>query len=412
MKKILLLLSIFTSLLASGQSRYGREVNTSIDAAIENKDQMTCLWIENQNLGKLPEGLAQCEHLDWIHATGCQLIEIPKSFGSLSKLDRVDFSNNKIEDISPLLSCDEMWFLNLQGNNISTIPNEISNLKKIDELDLSNNKIREIPEAIGELNQLTELLLDDNEISQLPNSIFLMESLVKLSLKGNKLTSIVDSFHRMERIDKLDFSNNQITEIPQTVWEAASDINFSHNQISEIRVDSNEEYPISRLDLSYNILSEIPQNLIDRFANYYCINALIISHNQLQSLPNLSHVSVEILDVSNNKFTTLPVGRIEHNPLEEFNASNNSISRIPKEYYNSRLNKLDLSNNKIISIDESICDAISLKYLDLSNNRLHNLPMSVGELTELYYLNISGNQIPQSVIFKLKKLLPNCEIIY
>lgn len=67
---------------------------------------------------------------------------------------------------------------------------------------------------------------------------------------------------------------------------------------------------------------------------------------------------------------------------------------------------LNLNEQNLRTLPESITDLTDLVYLYLENNHLTSLPDRIGNLTNLRYLNIGGNQIdrfPESII-NLSKL--------
>lgn len=77
---------------------------------------------------------------------------------------------------------------------------------------------------------------------------------------------------------------------------------------------------------------------------------------------------------------------------------------------NKKLEKLILSDNNIMDISP-LKKLLNLTYLDLENNSITHIS-DLECLTNLTYLNIKKNYIDPLDIEKLKKALPNCEILF
>ncbi|OUM62718.1 carbohydrate-binding module family 18 protein [Piromyces sp. E2] len=92
------------------------------------------------------------------------LKEIPDSFYSLEKLQKLDISSQKI----------------------TTISDKIVNIKNLKTLNLPNNKISNIPEVLSKLENLEYINLASNEIyDELPESLYNLTKLETLYLNGN-----------------------------------------------------------------------------------------------------------------------------------------------------------------------------------------------------------------------------------
>jgi tRNA A-37 threonylcarbamoyl transferase component Bud32 len=82
------------------------------------------------------------------------------------------------------------------------------------------------------------------------------------------------------------------------------------------------------------------------------------------------------------------------------------------------LEVLDLSNNKITTVDAKISNLTNLKFLNLSNNQIMALPQAILKLDQLQVLNISSNPLniqfepllkkENQSDFKLKSILKAC----
>jgi Leucine-rich repeat (LRR) protein len=76
------------------------------------------------------------------------------------------------------------------------------------------------------------------------------------------------------------------------------------------------------------------------------------------------------------------------------------------------LRHLDLSNNKFESLPDEIGSLSNLVVLNLSNNNISSLPYGLMELKSLKSLNLDGNPIPNWEIVELADALPECRIVF
>ncbi|XVF47584.1 hypothetical protein PTKIN_Ptkin03bG0121200 [Pterospermum kingtungense] len=92
-------------------------------------------------------------------------------------------------------------------------------------------------------------------------------------------------------------------------------------------------------------------------------------------------------------------------PLEIVDLSGMSIDSLPNPSLNlATISKLDLSNNNLQSIPESLtARLLNVVALDVHSNQLKLLPNSIGCLSKLKFLNVSGN-----LIQTLPKTIENC----
>jgi Leucine rich repeat len=78
----------------------------------------------------------------------------------------------------------------------------------------------------------------------------------------------------------------------------------------------------------------------------------------------------------------------------KLNLSDKGIGIIPQDLYGlTNLEVLDLSSNKITSLDAKIANLINLRFLDLSNNQIMSLPSAIMKLDSLQVLNLSNNPL-------------------
>ncbi|MBS4171095.1 leucine-rich repeat domain-containing protein, partial [Neochlamydia sp. AcF95] len=109
------------------------------------------------------------------------------------------------------------------------------------------------------------------------------------------------------------------------------------------------------------------------------------------------------LDLSINRLTAIPreIGQLPQ--LRILRVNNNQLTVIPPEIGQlSHLQVLGLSNNQLTVIPSEIGQLSQLKALGLSNNQLTAIPVEIGQLLRLKELNLSNN--PLTVIPHLPKV--------
>lgn len=163
---------------------------------------------------------------------------------------------------------------------------------------------------------------------------------IALNLRGKNLISLEglenllpkDSWHLITQID---ISNNLFTEIPKEILEIIS-----------------STLSLTTLNASFNKLETLPDNFLSSKTG---LSILMLEHNNLKKLPinflNNCQKLVTIL-LSNNQLTELPQTFLSHHPLLRIvELRNNNLQTLPWGFGVSSddLVSLDLYNNPILS---------------------------------------------------------------
>jgi Leucine-rich repeat (LRR) protein len=100
------------------------------------------------------------------------------------------------------------------------------------------------------------------------------------------------------------------------------------------------------------------------------------------------------LDLSNNQLSALPesLGQLTH--LQSLDLSRNQLTVLPESIGQlTKLQTLVLSRNQLTALPESLGQLTKLQSLDLSDNQLTEFPETLSQLTELQLLVLVGNQL-------------------
>ncbi|XP_055609181.1 toll-like receptor Tollo [Uranotaenia lowii] len=123
------------------------------------------------------------------------------------------------------------------------------------------------------------------------------------------------------------------------------------------------------------------------------LNASWNKLKRIEKTPNAENLNLLVLELSHNLFDRVPNVK-EFLGLQHLNLSFNQIGFVSLEIFTnlSQLQTLDLSNNRIRSLDSAF-RLQKLKFLHLNNNHITDLDFNSWNLTNLKYLNIANNRM-------------------
>ncbi|XP_022717774.1 receptor-like protein 12 [Durio zibethinus] len=372
----------------------------------------------NQNLtGFLPKTNLSLA-LELMDLSFCRFSgSIPASFGNLTQITFLDFSENDFGGQIPdaFENLNKLTTLKFSSCNFSgQVPLTMFKLTQITHLDLSHNRVEgALPNHVDQLQLLEELSLSNNLIGGgVPSWLFTLPSLLNLDLSYNKLTGQIEEIQMPNCVQSIDLSSNDIHgPIPSSFFDLVnlSTLHLSSNNLSGV-IESNMLFKLENLytlDLSNNsLLSLITSGNDVNYSSRQLVRVLFSSCS-IRQFPSFFRTSrLEVLDLSNNKISG-GVSKWDAEGWVELNMLNlsynflTSLEQFPGKY----LQILDLHSNMLQGPILSTClnlqmpnPPLFLSIFLISENKLTgNIPSLICNWTSLVVLDLSKNSLSGTI---------------
>ncbi|XP_075220548.1 FLII actin remodeling protein isoform X2 [Lycorma delicatula] len=279
-------------------------------------------------------------------------------------------------------------------------PKSVRHMSGVQWLKLDRSSLGQIPEELGNLMKLEHLSLVQNDLERLYGELTELSSLRSLNIRRNKVKSsgIPAELFRNEELTTLDLSHNVLREVPDGLDQAKSllVLNLSHNNISSI---PNTLFmnltDLLFLDLSHNQLETLPPQM-RRLANLQILilNNNPLGHFQLRQLPSLTELETLHMRNTQRTLTNMPASLETLTKLTDVDLSHNDLPRVPDALYTvTSLRRLNLTDNSISELSLALEVWQHLETLNLCRNQLKSLPGSLCKLTNLRRLYLNDNKL-------------------
>ncbi|XP_026176289.1 PH domain leucine-rich repeat-containing protein phosphatase 2 isoform X2 [Mastacembelus armatus] len=344
------------------------------------------------------------------------LLNLPR----FSQLKSLNLSHNHL-GVFPECVCEILTLteLNLSCNNLHTVPVQICNLQSLQTLSLDGNHLSSLPEELGGLAQLNSLGLSFNNFSHIPAVLERLSAVDKLAMAGNRVETLeLCTLARMSHLKTIDLRLNGLRQVKSESLEAVSQV--TQLDLRDNCLDSLDLSAICNLEALYCQRNQLGTLTLSGFTlrmlhassnrlttvNIYPVpNQLThmeLSQNLLEYLPDwvCDCRKIEMLDVTHNQLSELPLRLLTNLSLRKLLAGNNHLQRVPDLLDHVPLEVLDLQHNKLAELPESLFyKALNLKYLNLSANALESIPpssQSEESLSTLQELYLTGNNLNEN----------------
>uniref|UniRef100_A0A915KHB9 Uncharacterized protein n=1 Tax=Romanomermis culicivorax TaxID=13658 RepID=A0A915KHB9_ROMCU len=286
---------------------------------------------------------------------------IDRFFGPrLSSIETLILDENRMYEILPLAFRSTNFKTNLKHLSIKYNRLKFLELKslesliELESLDLSWNRFKNI---------------DRKTLGHMPK-------LIRLSMRNNFLINIdQNSFSGLPNLKYLDLSGNRIENLDRGIFDPLPKLEL--------------------LNLSHNVISIIFRPSHSIKLCFLChLKHLDLSFNNLEFLDSALPRNLQSLFLGKNLLTNVPKSIRQLGSLKIFNFSSNFLSEINnRDFINLiDLQKLDLSKNRLSSMDLDCFKENPLQELYLNENRLIDLtPLRFIDQSLIRKIDISNN---------------------
>lgn len=247
--------------------------------------------------------------------------------------------------------------IDLSYNKITNIDeNAFAPLESLKLLDLSNNNIRRVNVRLP--NALQLLTIANNKLITWPLANF-PDSLTELALEYNQLEFIFPKDREVNGLRTLDVSNNLIEQLPNTQF-----------------------FKLDILDLSYNQLTSVPQNLNTMAP---LLRDLILDGNRISSVYFTEKTTLGRISLS--KMSTLA-------RLDAHAFTNLAGIKVRQDGNGTCVDVHVTHIENLTEIDEDAFEGVDLCFLDLSYNQLVTLPKHLTDWSKVQDgIDLQGNPL-------------------
>lgn len=188
---------------------------------------------------------------------------------------------------------------------------------------------------------------------------YFVSNIKALDLSGLGLTMVPEFIHEMKILKTLNLSNNRIRSIDSTIFpESLTTLSLSNNSLTFLGNNSIGNLKnLVALFVDSNKIQSLDLDLSD----FKYFRALSLSNNKLRTLKGIKSLPIELnlLDLSENLITTIPDTLCRLTKIRHLSLNDNNIKKVPVEYLEGRVEILGLLGNDIENYGELLDSKIS-----------------------------------------------------
>lgn len=208
-------------------------------------------------------------------------------------------------------------------------------------------------------------------------------------------TKAIESQARLELIETM-MEDRQLAKAKEDAEHIAQLNRNSLNDWNEgLLIAANENFDCN---MSWKNIPRIEPVLYDFEKNYgHRLRALRLVGIQLTEVPEeLGHnlPGLEVLNLSNNKLRILPDSIVHMTSLTQLSVLHNELETLPRRIgLLCNIRRLEIANNKLTALPDTFAALTHIKRLDLEGNCLRLLPENLDLMVHLERLNVNKNRL-------------------
>uniref|UniRef100_A0A8D3DZJ6 Calponin-homology (CH) domain-containing protein n=1 Tax=Scophthalmus maximus TaxID=52904 RepID=A0A8D3DZJ6_SCOMX len=192
----------------------------------------------------------------------------------------------------------------------------------------------------------------------------------------------------------LNISSRKLKEFPRTAANHdltdTVEADLSKNRLTDVPSEVCHLVALETLSLYHNCIRTIPDGII----SLQSLTSLNLSRNQLCALPScLCGLPLRVLNASNNKLVSLPESIRQLHCLMELDISCNEITALPRHIGRLKaLRELNVRRNLLCVLPEDLADLPLVKF-DFSCNKVSTIPVCFRKMKQLQSLQLENNPL-------------------